>query len=362
MRIRVKGGYFIPDLEAPKEAHIELTNECNLNCTICYRRWFERSGFMDPNLFEKILSELKDMGVKSVWFDGFGEPTFHPKFEEFSNMASRDFELNLVTNGTIIGSKLKCISENFKNVFVSLEASDPLLYSRVRGFEFEKLNDTLRSLVKEGARVWVSTVLLKGTYEALPSLVKWASELGIKGILTSNLIPTSEKMSEEKLYGRVEVDHISDIMREAWILATSSNMKLLAPSFYYRSDRWCPFVEGDSLAITYEGDVSPCLFALHDYRAWIEGKEVQVKQISFGNLRERSLREIWFSEDYVTFRSFVKLSNYPSCHDCPAWEGCQISESNEYDCWGNSPSCSFCPYYRGVVRCPTGHAVRGLLS
>lgn len=360
MRVRVRGGSFIPDPRLPAEAHVELTNECNLSCAICYRRsWSTEQGFMSSDLFEKLLKEFKDLGVRSIWFDGFGEPTFHPDFESFVRKAAEEFEVNLVTNGTLM-DKVMGVANVLSNVFVSVDSPNPDAYRWIRGHDLKVMEEGIRALASEGAKVWLSSVLMRSSYLELPSLTRWASELGVRGILVSNLIPTSREMESEKLYGRSEVDHASEVVREAWLVATGSNMKLSAPSFYYRAERWCPFVERESFAVTYDGKLTPCLFTLHSYKAWIDGKEVEVRQVSFGNLSERSLRDIWFSEEYVTFRSFVKLSQYPSCNDCPAWEGCQISENNMYDCWGNSPSCSFCPYYSRVVQCPNGSIVRGL--
>lgn len=363
MMVRVRGGFLLPIDQPPKEAHVELTTECNLNCSICYRRsWNLKPGFMDPTTFTRLLDDLREVGVRSIWLDGFGEPTFHPEFEELVRVASRNFELNLVTNGTLIESKVVKVAELFSNIFVSVDSVDPDTYASVRGFDVRKVGEGISLLSRLGTRVWLSSVVMRSTYKRLPSLVKWAAENGVKGILLSNLIATSEEMESERLYGRAEVDGISEVMRESWFIATASNMKLVTPSFHYRADKWCPFIESGSFAITKDGDVAPCLFALHNYSAWIDGKRVEIKRISFGNLRRNKLNDIWNSESYVSFRSLVKLFQYPTCTDCPAWDGCQISESNEYDCWGNAPSCSFCPYYRGVIQCPYGAVVRGLFS
>jgi len=37
---------------------------------------------------------------------------------------------------------------------------------------------------------------------------------------------------------------------------------------------------------------------------------------SFGNIKEKSLGEVWSSEDYAWFRFIVKNAIYPSCGDC----------------------------------------------
>lgn len=37
---------------------------------------------------------------------------------------------------------------------------------------------------------------------------------------------------------------------------------------------------------------------------------------SFGNIKEKSLGEIWSGKDYAWFRFIVKNAIYPSCGDC----------------------------------------------
>ncbi|MCS7103263.1 MAG: radical SAM protein, partial [Candidatus Korarchaeum sp.] len=161
MRVRVRGGFFIPDLQPPKEVHVELTNECNLNCSICYRRsWDAERGYMRTDLFEKLLRELKKLSARSIWFDGFGEPTLHPDFERFVKIAADDFEVNLVTNGTLICDKVERVAGNLSNVFVSIDSVNSGTYYLVRGSDLRRLEKGLRVIVNE-TRVWLSSVLTK---------------------------------------------------------------------------------------------------------------------------------------------------------------------------------------------------------
>jgi hypothetical protein len=88
----------------PPSVQIEPTNVCNLRCTTCPgARTSFRRGYMDFGLFQKIVSEAADIGVKRVHLYLRGEPTLHPKiFEMIAFTKGRGLSLHLTTNGTTL--------------------------------------------------------------------------------------------------------------------------------------------------------------------------------------------------------------------------------------------------------------------
>jgi organic radical activating enzyme len=88
----------------PPSVQIEPTNLCNLRCVTCpgARSEFPR-GYMDMGLFEKIVSEASEIGVKRIHLYLRGEPTLHPKiFEMVRFIKSKGLPLHLTTNGTTL--------------------------------------------------------------------------------------------------------------------------------------------------------------------------------------------------------------------------------------------------------------------
>ncbi len=85
-----------------KKAYIEITNNCNLNCTFCPGT--SRPGvFMTADGFKKILDELIGK-VRCLYFHVMGEPLLHPRLGLFLDMAhDAGFPVNLTTNGTRLG-------------------------------------------------------------------------------------------------------------------------------------------------------------------------------------------------------------------------------------------------------------------
>ena len=62
---------------------LETNKSCNLHCRYCYAGSGEDSmEIADFNILKRIISEAKELGIKSVVVIGGGEPTLYPKFRE----------------------------------------------------------------------------------------------------------------------------------------------------------------------------------------------------------------------------------------------------------------------------------------
>ena len=58
---------------------LETNKSCNLRCRYCYAQSGEGSAkIADINSLKQIVSEAKELGIKSVVVIGGGEPTLHP--------------------------------------------------------------------------------------------------------------------------------------------------------------------------------------------------------------------------------------------------------------------------------------------
>jgi MoaA/NifB/PqqE/SkfB family radical SAM enzyme len=79
------------DAEYPKNIMIEVTNACNLKCTMCYHKHMKRKiGFMEEKLYRKIIKEAKELNIENVGLYTTGESFLHPKIFEFIRIAKED--------------------------------------------------------------------------------------------------------------------------------------------------------------------------------------------------------------------------------------------------------------------------------
>ena len=84
-----------------KKFYIEITNNCNLDCSFCIKNT-RKSMFMSEENFKIILSKLKN-NTNYLYFHVMGEPLLHPLINEFINIASsNNYFVNITTNGYLI--------------------------------------------------------------------------------------------------------------------------------------------------------------------------------------------------------------------------------------------------------------------
>jgi hypothetical protein len=112
----------------------------------------------------------------------------------------------------------------------------------------------------------------------------------------------------------------------------------------------CPFVDRGATAVTWDGSLVPCLLLLHDHISFPNGRERFSKRHIIGSLAARSLHDLWGDPAYVALRERVQMFDFSPCAFCG---GCDLSETNEQDCIGNTtPTCGGCLWAQGLIQCP----------
>ena len=84
----------------PELLDISITNYCDKCCNFCYRGSNPNGKFMSLQLYERIISEAKEMGVFQVALGG-GNPNQHPDFIDFLKIAKNNGIIpSYTTNGS----------------------------------------------------------------------------------------------------------------------------------------------------------------------------------------------------------------------------------------------------------------------
>jgi len=346
----------------PREALLELTMECNMDCMYCFRRGCpEQFGRMSERVFRRVMRELRGVGVKRVVFTGWGEPLTHPKALEFLKAAKEEgFNVALNTNGTLLESCAEEVVETgVDEVIVSLDSVDDGVYSELHpGGSVSRVLRGLKSLqetsVRLGGRLVVGlhSTLTTLNCRQVPAIVRTAFRLGVAYVRFSNVIPLDGEMEGLACY-------MDDACRERVESAFRSLGALLEtpvrvyrPNLTLKAQRTCPFARRGGLFVGWDGRVSPCLHYGHSYRTHLYGVGRKINRVTFGNLAEKSLMEVWRGEAYQALRFRAEVGYLPSCLDCDVAEYCAFTEDNSMDCWGNTPTCSHCPFIYGLATCP----------
>ena len=108
-----------------KKIYIEITNNCNLNCSFCSKVLKPRRN-MTLEEFEIILDKIKDY-TDYIYLHVKGEPLLHSNVIEFINKANDyNLKVNLTTNGTIFDKYAKELGKcnNLNKINFSLHSEN----------------------------------------------------------------------------------------------------------------------------------------------------------------------------------------------------------------------------------------------
>lgn len=103
-----------------KKVYVEITNNCNLKCDFCIKN-SRANKFMNLDDFNIVLKKLNSY-TKYLYFHVLGEPLLHPKINEFIDIGSNKFNINITTNGYLI-DRIKD-NKNIRQLNISLHSYD----------------------------------------------------------------------------------------------------------------------------------------------------------------------------------------------------------------------------------------------
>ncbi|MHC4870701.1 MAG: radical SAM/SPASM domain-containing protein [Planctomycetota bacterium] len=261
----------------PTRVVLELTPECNLNCTMCPRAYISgKDGFMDIRLWNKTISEISEKSPESIILPFWrGESILHRKFDAMIQSAL-DFNLkiHMCTNAHSLS---QANIETLKMVeFVTFS-----IHSK-RGYENAKKFAAMKT--SKFPTTQISFVDCEKT--------------------TTDILP--EVLNDNKLFGfdsvRLYVEHSID----GDFGKSKENMNY-ANNLEKRT--FCQKLT-DTLVIAYNGHISRC------NHIW--------EPITSLNASTETIEDIWNSD-----KLNVIVDNYPDrlCLKCDQWTGHTQGES-----------------------------------
>lgn len=290
MKAMVKPGYDsnrqkladIVPLEAPFTIFIASTQTCNFRCSYCTQSLSPqekqaldfRSVHMNDALFEKIVKDAGEFNgnVKRVVFTGLGEPLMNPRIPWMiqklnENRIARGYEI--ITNGYLLDHKMTdaLLAAGLTYLRVSIQGLTAKRYQEITGVEidFDRLLDNLRYFYERRGNC----------------------KLYIK-IMDECLVDGETQEDFFKMFGNtcdhIYVEHL--VNAQPSMEGKYSEKMNPEMTFYGEQSQLrevCPFMFY-SFQIDAEGNTFPCPPLGH------------AKDFSLGNVRDKSIKEIWYSE------------------------------------------------------------------
>lgn len=378
------GIHIYPPVNALKRVYVEVTNQCNLNCSTCMRNvWDVKFGYMVEETFERVLASFQDLQNKpELFFGGYGEPLSHPRILDMIQRARElGHRVSLITNGILLNERVanRLIDLKLDMLWVSMDGASPECYMDVRlGDAHSLIVDNLKYLqVKKyrtfGVSNWagypklgIAFVAMKRNIHDLNEVIRLGSRLGAVEFSISNVLAHDNALLDENLYMRsldmVVGQEIRPLVRMPLMdirpdtmdvlsntLKNMNRLELTGSLLNQNTDR-CPFVECGSIAIRWDGMVSPCLPLLYTHTHFLDERKRTSKEYFVGDVKIEDLPDIWKKQEYRDLRKRLQDFDFSPCAFC---NSCEMANENLEDCFGNiQPTCGGCLWARGLIRCP----------
>ncbi len=329
-------------MEYPSHFIFELTMKCNLRCKMCFYdfvREAEENRDKQELTTEQIKNIVEEISpyMRSVTLVG-AEVTLRKDFLTILQMLDqKGAQISMTTNGTLFTEEYYRVFKGLKQlpqVGISLDGPKEA-HDLIRGKgRFEKSVSTIRRLTSElHVPVTVVTVVMKETLPYLEEMVKLAGEIGAKTISfeyernhTHADLEGSQRLMqdfpmnfsvvahEDKPPG-FSLEELKETLGHVRKTAYSRGIQLqnIPPLLEESADRFYDrdhFLDhGENFCIRLRsGRIDP-------YGNVITCFNIKT---SFGNLLEKSFKEIWNGDSYRTFRKRLVATNLlPICKACP---------------------------------------------
>jgi len=338
--------------------YLELTTRCDLSCSKCLRRTgtIPEDREMALEQVASLIRQIKEVGsCKEIVLFGYGEIFCHDRaLEIIELLKSHGLDLTLITNGLRLHEKAIAdgivkaaldrlyVSFDDPDVFTLQAEQEESIPQRIR-IGLARLRDARDNFGGSHPRTCISTVMTRSNLRQIRGIVSMSEELGVSEILISNLVPYDREMSSLSLINK----RGGQVFR-----AKYDSPKVKVARMDYFGPRCCQFIDGGACFISAEGDMSPCPVAARSHREHILSADKKINQLVFGNIFKSSIREIWHSDPYRTFREKFEHFDFPDCFSCSAAEICRNRTEGEHDCFESEAPCADCLWSKGIVLCP----------
>ncbi|MDO8140143.1 MAG: radical SAM protein [Candidatus Brocadiales bacterium] len=285
----------------PIRLNIEPTNYCNLSCSMCPRELNRPFGYMDINLFRKIIDESILYGKRLIiTTNKDGEPLLHPELPQMIKYAKDKkaaYKINFYTNGILLSEakSLELIKSGLDTIHISIDAFTKETYKKIKNSQkFEVVEENVKGLVNLKEKHYSKTPLV---------IVK--------------IIRTPDTQDEIKPFinkwkGIADFVEIGEF--HTWNGTLDGSNRFTPNNLSKGITRYpCTFLWYNPV-ILWDGRVTTCCV---DY----QGKGV------IGDIKEESLANIWQGNRLQRIREAHLKNKYSSillCSSCQFWR-CEVN-------------------------------------
>jgi radical SAM protein with 4Fe4S-binding SPASM domain len=285
---------------------------------------------LEIELIEKILQSPLAPRIKN-WFISGGEPLCYPHLEEALKLFQRHgHRPKLATNGILLTTEIidRWVSLGVQSIQFSFDTLKPSVFKKLSAGSSKNhrsILENMKSAVASPLRLITSSVLTKANVREIEDVMRLGYESGVDSYTLYPDVPARKSNGDLVVPIADQTELVDHLFGVYYDLCRVRLIDLSIPCFQYSNvyARWKDRLNirlhscgaGQfNLKITSEGKVSVCICQ-------------DAAEFIVGDLRQRTIDEIWNSPEIEKFRSLYK--DIPECRSCQVQSLCRGGCRNE---------------------------------
>ena len=280
----------------PIYMEVSPAGSCNHRCTYCGLDFMEyENRSLDTALFMEHLTEMGELGLKSIMYAGEGEPLLHKDIEKIiRHTRASDIDVGITTNATLLKKELSDeILGHVEWIKVSINGGDAETYAtvhRCKPVEFDRVVDNMiyaRKLkLDKGYKcaLGMQIILLPENKDSVSKLAEIARDIGMDYLVVK---PYSQH--PQSITRKYENIKYSDS------LPLSEDLKKYSTKDFSVIFRMNTMKKWDETARTYTSCYALPFWSYIDSGGNVWGCSVYLgdKRFAYGNIYKNTFKEIW---------------------------------------------------------------------
>lgn len=174
------------------DTQVKIIEGCNSRCVTCDIWKSKTKKEMSVKTYDKVLDELKKVGLKWVGITG-GEPLLHSQIGEMCRVTKeKGLILTIATNGLLLSNRIEDIAEYVDYLSISLDGLEKT-NDKIRGVKgyYKNAIKSIEYIRKKYPRIGISisTTITDSNFNEIEKILEWCKIKGVKW--SANLLMNS---------------------------------------------------------------------------------------------------------------------------------------------------------------------------